>query len=467
MRRTLVLDIVGLTPRLVGAHTPNLKALADAGGLRPIDTVTPAVTTTVQTTYLTGLTPREHGIVANGWYFRDLSEIWFWRQSNRLVTGERVWQTARKRDPAFTCANLFWWYNMFSGADIGVTPRPMYLSDGRKIPDCYAEPPELRDELTARLGRFPLFNFWGPMTDVSSSKWIVDCARYVLERDRPTLTLVYIPHLDYNLQRLGPDDPATARDLQEVDAAVKPLLDHARAEDMDVMVVSEYGITPVDRPIHINRALREAGMVRVRDELGQELLDQGASRAFAVADHQIAHVYVHDAADIPRVHGILAELDGIERVLDDRGKAAYALDHPRSGELVALARSDAWFTYYYWLDDARAPDFARCVDIHRKPGFDPVEMFLDPRLASPKLSVGWRLLKKRLGFRQIMDVIPLDARLVRGSHGRATDDPDDGPVLITSRPELLPQSGSVPATAVKDTMLAHVFPESAREALAS
>lgn len=467
MRRTLVLDIVGLTPNLVGENTPNLKALADAGGLCPIDTVTPAVTTTVQTTYLTGLTPRNHGIVANGWYFRDLSEIWFWRQSNRLISGERVWQAARERDPAFTCANLFWWYNMFSGADIGVTPRPMYLSDGRKIPDCYADPPELRDELTARFGRFPLFNFWGPMTDVSSSQWIVNCALYVLERDQPTLTLVYIPHLDYNLQRLGPDDPATARDLREMDAAVKPLLDHARAEDIDIMVVSEYGIMPVDTPIHINRALRKAGLVRVREELGQELLDQGASRAFAVADHQIAHVYVHDPADIPRVRDILEGLDGVERVLDERTKADYALDHLRSGELVALAQSNAWFTYYYWLDDTRAPDFARCVDIHRKPGFDPVEMFFEPKLASPKFSVGWRLLKKRLGFRQIMDVIPLDANLVRGSHGRVTDDPNDGPVLITSRPELLPRTGSVSATAVKGTMLAHVFPETAMEAVAS
>ncbi len=455
-QRTLVLDIVGLTPKLLGADTPNLQALADKGGARPLETVTPAVTTSAQTTFLTGLPPRDHGIVANGWYFRELSEIWFWRQSNRLVAGERVWDAARKRDPAFTCANLFWWYNMYSGADIGVTPRPMYPADGRKIPDCYAEPPELRDTLTAKLGRFPLFNFWGPATDIKASRWIVDCALHVLDTAKPTLTLVYIPHLDYNLQRLGPDHPDLARDLREVDAAVAPLLDRAAREGLNVVVLSEYGITPVDTPVHVNRALREHGFIRVRQELGRELLDPGASRAFAVADHQIAHVYVRDSGDVPAARKLLQDLNGVEQVLDDAGKAAHGLDHPRSGDLVALARPNAWFTYYYWLDDARAPDFARTVEIHRKPGFDPVELFFDPALPSARLSVGWRLARKKLGFRQLMDVIPLDATLVKGSHGRVTDDPDAGPLFLTSRPDLLPE-GAVPATGVKDLILRHLF----------
>jgi len=454
--RTLVLDIVGLTPKLLGSDTPNLQALAEAGGLRPLETVTPAVTTTAQTTCLTGLLPRDHGIVANGWYFRELAEIWFWRQSNRLVAGERVWDAARRRDPAFTCANLFWWYNMYAGADIGVTPRPMYPADGRKIPDCYAEPPELRDTLTARLGRFPLFNFWGPATDIKASKWIVDCALHVLDTAAPTLTLVYIPHLDYNLQRLGPDHPDIARDLREVDAAVAPLLDRAAREGIQVVVLSEYGIAPVDTPVHVNRALREHGFIRVREELGRELLDPGASRAFAVADHQIAHVYVRDAGDVPAMRELLQDLNGVEQVLDEAGKTAHGLDHPRSGDLVALARPNTWFTYYYWLDDARAPDFARTVEIHRKPGFDPVELFFDPALPSARLSVGWRLARKKLGFRQLMDVIPLDATLVKGSHGRVTDDPAAGPLFLTSRPDLLPE-GPVPATGVKDLILRHLF----------
>lgn len=456
MQPTLVLNLVGLTPNLLGEHTPHLRALAERGTMRALETVTPAVTCSAQSTFLTGLLPREHGIVANGWYYRDLSEVWFWRQSNRLVHGERVWEAARRRDPGFTCANLFWWYNMYSGADIGVTPRPMYPADGRKIPDCYAEPPELRDELTRRLGRFPLFSFWGPATDIRASRWIVDCALHVAQAHAPTLMLVYIPHLDYNLQRLGPDDPALARDLQELDATCAPLLAQAERDGRRVIVLSEYGITPVDTPVHINRALRRAGYLRVREELGRELLDPGACRAFAVADHQIAHVYVAAEADRPAVRALLEGLDGVEHVLDEDGKRARGLDHPRAGDLVALARVDAWFSYYYWLDDTRAPDFARTVDIHRKPGFDPVELFFDPALPSARLSVAWRLARKRLGLRALMDVIPLDADLVRGSHGRVTDDPNAEPLLISSEPALVP-AGSVAATGVKDLILGHLF----------
>lgn len=458
MKPTLVLDVVGLTASLLGGHTPNLMRLSGRGGLRNLRTVTPAVTCTAQTTFLTGLLPRDHGIVANGWYFRDLSEVWFWRQSNRLVAGERVWDAGRRLDPGFTCANLFWWYNMYSGADIGVTPRPMYPADGRKIPDCYAEPPELRTELTNALGRFPLFRFWGPATSIRSSDWIARSAGHVTATRRPTLTLVYLPHLDYCLQRHGPDPahPDVARDLAAVDALCGELIEQAEADGAAVLVLSEYGITAVRRPVHINRALREAGLIRVREELGRELLDPGASAAFAVSDHQVAHVYVQRPDRLAEVRALIEALPGVERVLDEEGKRRIGLDHPRSGELVALAEKDAWFTYYYWLDDRRAPDFARMVEIHRKPGFDPVELFLDPALRWPKGAVGWRLLKKALGFRTLMDVIPLDASLVKGSHGRVNERAEDGPLIMSSEPGLLPE-GDVDAREVKALMLAHVF----------
>jgi predicted AlkP superfamily pyrophosphatase or phosphodiesterase len=456
MRETVVLNVVGLTPAMVGRNTPNLERLARRGAMQPLGTVTPAVTCSAQTSFLTGLLPRDHGIVANGWLFRDLCEIWFWRQSNRLVSGERVWDAGKRRDPAFTCANLFWWYNMAASADIGVTPRPMYPADGRKIPDCYATPQSLRDELTERFGRFPLFTFWGPATDISSTRWIADCTLHVRATRRPTLTLVYLPHLDYNLQRLGPDHPDIARDLAEVDAEAGRLIDAAEADGTRVIVLSEYGITPVTTPVHINRHLRAAGLLGLRVELDREYLDPPQSRAFAVADHQIAHVYVADPADRPRVKALIEGIDGVEAVLDEAGKARVGLDHPRSGELVALSRADAWFTYYYWEDDARAPDYARTVEIHRKPGFDPVELFVDPAFRSPKAAVGWRLAKRKLGFRTLLDVIPLDAALVRGSHGRPTDDPRDGPVFITSEPRLAP-GRAVSALEVKDLMLAHVF----------
>ncbi|HEY7138731.1 MAG TPA: alkaline phosphatase family protein [Methylomirabilota bacterium] len=456
MHRTVVLLVVGLTGELLGEATPSLAALARDGGSRPLRTILPAVTCSVQATLATGLLPKDHGIVANGWYFRDLAEVWLWRQSNRLVAGEKIWEAAQRRDPAFTCAKLFWWYNMHSTATWSVTPRPMYPADGRKIPDVYTQPPELRDELNARLGQFPLFQFWGPATDLAASRWIADCARHVYDTKRPTLTLVYVPHLDYNLQRLGPGDPAIARDLRAVDALCGELIAHARADGTRVVVLSEYGITPVTGAIHVNRALREAGLIQVRTELGRELLDPGACEAFAVADHQIAHVYVRRPERVPEVKRLIAGLPGVERVLGEAGKRAAGLDHARAGELVALARADRWFTYYYWLDDARAPDFARTVDIHRKPGYDPVELFLDPTLRLPKASVGWRLAKKALGFRYLMDVIPLDASLVKGSHGRPTDDLAAGPLLISSEPRLLPD-GPVEATAVKGLLLDHVF----------
>jgi len=455
MRPLLVLNVVGLTSKHIGAHTPNLARFATRGALRPLRTVTPAVTCTVQSTFLTGLSPAEHGAVANGWYFDDLGEIFLWRQSARLVAGERVWEAARRLDPAFTAANVCWWYAMHSSLDISVTPRPMYLADGRKLPDCWASPAGLREELTQQLGPFPLFKFWGPATSIQSSRWIADCALHLRRTRAPTLTLVYLPHLDYDLQRLGPQAPGVAKALGEIDAVCGELIADAERDGAGVVVLSEYGVTAVSKPIHVNRALRQAGWLATRSELGRDQLDLAASQAFAVADHQIAHVYVQRKALLREVAACLKALDGVETVAD---RAAFGMDHPRAGDLIAIAKSDAWFTYYHWLDDAHAPDYARTVDIHRKPGYDPVELFLDPAIRYPKLAVGWRLAKRAAGFRALMDVIPLDARLVKGSHGRLTDDPGDGPLFISSAPDLTP-AGAVDAENVKSLLLRHLFPE--------
>jgi predicted AlkP superfamily pyrophosphatase or phosphodiesterase len=460
MTPVLVILAVGLSPALVGEHTPNLKRLAARGALRPLRTVTPAVTCTVQSTLVTGLMPSGHGAVANGWYFRDLSEVWLWRQSNRLVAGEKIWEAGKKRDPAFTCAKMFWWYNMYSSADWSATPRPMYPADGRKIPDHYAHPHELHDELDAKLGTFPLFKFWGPLTDISSTDWIARATLHVMQTRNPTLTLTYLPHLDYSLQRLGPDlaHPRVQQDLKELDTACGMLIEHAASSGREVIVVSEYGITPVSDAVHINRALRDAGLIRVRpEEHGREILDPGASAAFAVADHQVAHVYVNDASRISLVRSVLEKLDGVEQVLGEAGKSAMGLDHERSGELVAISRPDRWFSYYYWLDERRAPDFARTVDIHRKPGYDPVELFVDPEIRFPMLATGWRLAKRKLGLRTLLDVISLkDTGLVKGSHGRLTDAPEHGPLVISSRADRLP-GGPLEATAFKQLVLDHVF----------
>ena len=436
MTPTLVILAVGLAPHLLGAHAPNLSRLAARGAMRPLNTVTPAVTCTVQSTLATGLPPAGHGIVANGWYFRDLAEVWLWRQSNHLVQGEKVWEAARQRHPGFTTAQLFWWYNMYASVEYSVTPRPIYPADGRKIPALYSNPPALASRLENDLGPFPMFNFWGPAADIRSSQWIASCSQRVFDEFRPSLTLVYLPHLDYNLQRLGPDDPSIPQDVAAVDAAAGRLIDSARESGADVMVVSEYGIEPAEGHVHINRLLRRWDYLRVRNTLGWELLDAGASRAFAVADHQVAHIYIQDPAEVSKIRRELLATKGIAQVLDEEEKRAWGMAHERSGELVAIAEPGYWFTYYYWLEEHRKPDFATTVDIHRKPGYDPAELFIDPAIRFPKLKIGWRLLQKQLGFRMLMDVIPTDASLVKGTHGRLEEIPDKGPLLISSRKDL-------------------------------
>lgn len=456
MNKTVVLNVVGLTPDLLGESTPNLSSFMERAKLATIQAVMPAVTCTAQATYFTGSYPDKHGIVANGWYFQDECEVKFWRQSNHLVTAPKLWETARALDPSFTCANLFGWYNMYSSVDYSVTPRPMYPADGRKLPDIYTHPSDLRDHLQSKLGTFPLFSFWGPMTSIKSSKWIADASIMVDERFDPTLTLIYLPHLDYNLQRVGPAHPIVANDLKEIDAVCGDLLKHYEGRGARIIILSEYGITAVHRPVHLNRVLRENGLIAIREELGLELLDAGASAAFAVCDHQIAHIYLNDKSKLNAVRDLLESTPGVERVLGEEGKRELHLNHSRSGDLVVVAEADAWFTYYYWLDDDRAPDFARTVDIHRKPGYDPVELFLDPSLRLPKLKVGIKLLKKILGFRYLMDVIPLDASLVKGSHGRITESPTEGPLLMTSEKSLL-RDDTVSADSVCQLILDHLF----------
>lgn len=432
----VVINIVGLTPELLGEHTPHLNRLINDGFMATMGDVFPAVTCTAQATMLTGKMPRDHGIVANGWHFRDIAEVMLWRQSNQLVQAEQVWDTLRQSVSDFSCAQIFWWYNMYANVEYSVTPRPIYPADGRKLPGLYSGPANLQAELQAKLGDFPLFNFWGPAADIRSSQWIAAAAREVFHAHRPSLQFVYLPHLDYNLQRLGPHHPAIAADVAAIDRVAGELIDDLRGEGAEIMVVSEYGIEEATGHVNINQRLREAGYIAVRETLGWELLDAGASRAFAVADHQAAHVYVRNPADIAMVRKLLEQTPGIERVLGAEEKAAWGLDHERSGELVAVAEPGHWFTYYYWLDETKAPDFARCVDIHRKPGYDPVELFLDPDLKLPKAKIAWRVLQKKLGQRMLMDVIPLQPQLVKGTHGRHTATPAQGPLLISSNRQL-------------------------------
>jgi predicted AlkP superfamily pyrophosphatase or phosphodiesterase len=433
MQPLLVINVVGLTPGLL-PQTPRLAALGRGGFTASLGTVLPAVTCSAQSTMLTGKAPRHHGIVGNGWYDRDLAEVLFWKQSNRLVRceSEKLWNVGRRRcGEGFTVAKMFWWFNMHAAVDAAVTPRPVYPADGRKIPSIYTQPAGLKAELQGPLGRFPLFDFWGPRAGIRSSEWIAAATRLVMEQRRPTVTLCYLPHLDYDLQRFGPGSPEAVQACGQIDRVAGDLAEWAANAGHTVVVLSEYGITGVRDGVHLNRVLRRTGLLKVQEvDAGWELLDAGASDAFAVADHQVAHVYVRDAARVPEVRAVLEETEGVAEVLGRDALAELGLDHERSGDLVAVAAADRWFTYYYWLDDAVMPDFARTVDIHRKPGYDPAELFVDPAIPLPRLKIAWKLLRKALGFRTLLDVIGTDAGIVRGSHGRLPARREEGPVFI-------------------------------------
>lgn len=448
MQKTVVIDVVGLSAGLINEHTPFLKKYTQTKFVKTISPMLPAVTTSVQSTYVTGKWPNEHGIVGNGWYDREDAEIKFWKQSNKLVHGEKIWDKARRVDPGFTCSKMFWWYNMYSTADYSVTPRPNYLADGRKMPDCYSQPATLRDELQKELGVFPLFQFWGPGANIKSTQWIADASVITDKKYNPTLTLIYLPHLDYCLQKFGQDFGKISQELNAIDTVIEQLVSHYTKTGARIILLSEYGITNVDRPVYINRTLRENGLLQIRIERGLELLDPGASPAFAVADHQLAHVYINDPRVASKVRNVIEKIPGVELVLDRNEQRLHHIDHARSGDLVVMADSRSWFCYYFWLDDSKAPDYARMVDIHKKPGYDPVEMFM-----TSKLRAAYKLLRKKASLRYVMDVIPLDATLIKGSHGRINTPLSSRPVLITD--QVLPDKELL-CTDVHDVIWQHL-----------
>jgi predicted AlkP superfamily pyrophosphatase or phosphodiesterase len=449
----VLINAVGLTPKIL-LLAPRLAAIAKKGWVRSLREVMPAVTCTAQATILTGETAERHGVVANGWLFRDTGEVRFWQQSNRLIAAEPLYRTARKRarerGKSFTCAKLFWWFNQGADVDISITPKPYYAADGNKAFGITGTPEGRAETLEARLGPFPFRTFWGPGAGLPCTQWIARCAAEVIQVDRPDLTLVYLPHLDYEPQRVGPEACNYPRLVAELDAACEPLLASAQSIGARVWLVSEYAHVKVNNPVLVNRVLRKAGLLMVRPGPFGEILDTFGSRAFAVCDHQVAHVYVADAQDISHVREIIAGLPGVAQVMRGEELGEIGLRHERSGELIVLATPDAWFAYPYWLDDRRAPDFARTVDIHRKPGYDPCELFFDPHLWWPKGRALRRLVQKKLGFRSLFDVIPLDPALVRGSHGLPARNVADRPLLVGDGPTPLED---LPMTAVRDLVL--------------
>ena len=419
-KHMILLSIPGLREKDV-AVMGNLKELMAGGEIAELVPSFPCVTCPVQANLTTGTLPREHGVVANGFYWRDRQEVEMWTSPNDCIQKPQIWDLLREHKPGYTSAVWFPMHSKECGADYVSTPAPIHNPDGSESLWCYTRPTELYGTLRDQLGHFPLQHFWGPMANVKSTAWIVDSAIHAAEAWRPNFFYVYLPHLDYAAQRRGPDSDEAQKAVAELDDVLGKLGEGFRAaygENLFWLVAGEYAITPVEQVTYPNRVLREAGLLEVREMDDGEHLDLVSSRAWALVDHQLSHVFVADGD--PDVTKKVAELfqsePGVAEVLAGDKLGRYGLDHPRSGQLVLVSTPDSWQAYYWWLEDDRAPAFARTVDIHRKPGYDPVELCFDPATRS----------------------IPLDATLVKGSHGAPAADPRQRTVLLVSEPGLLP-----------------------------
>ena len=416
-KNTIVIDIVGLERNHISENlTPNIFDISQAGESRDIETVFPAVTCTVQTSILSGTYPEIHGIISNGLYDRQHHSVSFWEQSSGLVQADRIWDTAKLHGNQSKTAVLFWQNTMYSNADIVLTPRPLHMEDNL-IMWCYSKPPGFYEKLFEKIGKFDLTSYWGPLASGKSSAWIEQATEYVLENERPNFLFTYIPHLDYSMQKNGTSYTNLKNDLKFVDDLVGRLKLKASEigilEDTQFIIFSEYAFTDVTTDIPLNTILRENGLVAVRDIEGVEYLDLEYSKAFAMADHQVAHIYIKDNYT-NTVKKILEGLKGVDLILDNEGKQRLRINHPRSGDLIAVSNKCSWFSYYWWFDQSKAPSFAKKVDIHRKPGYDPVELFFDPTTKS----------------------IPMNGKLVKGSHGRLPSDRESNPVYVSNRKDM-------------------------------
>ena len=403
VRHVIILDIVGLESSHLDSNViPNIANIANEGVSYKMEPVFPAVTCTVQASLLSGQYPNQHGIISNGLYDKANYAVSFWEQSSSLVQAERIWDIAkRQKTSSIKTAVLFGQNTMYCKSDIVITPRPLHMEDGM-IMWCYSKPLGYYEKLKQKYGEFNLATYWGPLASYKSSNWIVQAACDTLENERPDLMFTYIPHLDYSVQRYGKNSSEAREDLKRADSLVGQIIqktiDLGIKDNTQFIIFSEYGFNDVKLPIPLNRKLREAGLLSVRTINDKEYIDFEFSKAFAMVDHQIAHIYINNGST-DQIRRVLENIEGIERVLSAEDKKILNINHERSGDLIALANKDAWFTYYWWYDDTKAPNFAKTVDIHRKPGYDPAELFIDPNTKS----------------------IPLNPDKIRASHGRPAD----------------------------------------------
>jgi hypothetical protein len=444
----LLLSIPGLRAEDL-SRMPALAALAAAGATAPLDPGFPAVTCPVQASLTTGTLPAAHGIVANGLFDRQPQHLEMWISPDGVHRAARIWDRLKAARPDLRTAAWFLLQSKHATADLVCLPAPKHNPDGTETMWCHTNPEPLYATLRETLGEFPLHKFWGPIAGIESSRWI---ARSFIEAARPApphFAVVYLPHLDYGAQRTGPDSPPAVAACGELDAEIATLIDAYRqiiggqaGGELIVLVAGEYRIRPVSHTLFPNRILREAGLLAVNETPTGEILDIAASTAWALADHQISHIYLRDSGDralFDRVASLFRNREGVARVLTGDELVAAGLtatavqdEQSRCGDIVIESTPDSWQAYHYWLDDAKAPAFARTIDIHRKPGYDPLELHVD-RAKLPAVS------------------IPLDTSLVKGSHGaRDLANPHET-IFIASRSDLT--SGPLAMHEIADMIL--------------
>jgi hypothetical protein len=420
LRPLILLSVPGLREKDV-AVMPNLRRLLAGGEIAELAPSFPCVTCPVQANMTTGQKPKEHGVIADGFYWRDKRQVEMWTAPNECIQRPQIWDILSHHEEHLTSAVWFPLHAKECEADYVCTPAPIHNPDGSESLWCYTRPWELYGQLRDALGHFPLQHFWGPLANIKSTQWIAASAVLAAKEWQPHFFYIYLPHLDYAAQRSGPDSVAADTAIDELDKVIEVLekgMKDAYDEELLWLVAGEYVINKVDHVTFPNRMLREAGLLAVSEQADGEYLDIAASRAFAMVDHQLAHVYINDGSEATALQAadLFRGRPGIAEVLVGDQRSRYALDHPRSGQVILISTPNSWQAYYWWLAHERAPRFARTVDIHRKPGYDPGELFFDPATQS----------------------IPLDASLVKGSHGAPAVDRSRRSVILASEPIMFP-----------------------------
>ncbi len=415
---------------------PNLMALVGSGSRSRIEHSFPAVTWPAQANLLTGKTPEQHGVIANGFYWREEQRVEMWTAWNEVIQSPQIWDVLPKINPALKSAAWFPMLSKGCAADYVCMPAPIHQPDGSEDLWCYTKPQSFYGELLQSMGHFPLQHFWGPLANIQSSQWIANSAALTFQQFKPDFFYIYLPHLDYAAQKTGPDSPAALNAVEELDQVLGNLVEqiHSAHDSVSWLVASEYVITPVDHVCYPNRILREAGLLKIQNTNDGEQINFSESDAWAMVDHQFSHIFVRnsDPTVIDQVKHLFQGQEGIDQVLALEQRCQLQMNHKRSGEVILVSSPNSWQAYYWWLEDSQAPNFARTVDIHRKPGYDPVELHFDKKTKT----------------------IPLDASLIRGSHGAPAVSQEQQGVLLSSTADLLTKA-TIRETDIFDLVLDH------------